>query len=126
LTIFKNVECASPGGSLSNSAVCEYVLDNVSPSHFRIIVTGNNPNPSILSGSSSGSEVKIGAGLYMVTENSSINSDIVAKLAQELSTTVSTTFSLLIVASAAARQGLLQQQAFYQQDNYKHVISQTQ
>jgi hypothetical protein len=70
LNVIKNVECTATVGNPSNEAVCAYVLENILPSDYQIFVTGigNNPNPSEFPGSSTGTNVQLGAGGYIITE----------------------------------------------------------
>jgi hypothetical protein len=70
LNVIKNVECTATVGNPSNEAVCAYVLENILPSDYQIFVTGigNNPNPSEFPGSSTGTNVQLEAGGYIITE----------------------------------------------------------
>ncbi|HET7643155.1 MAG TPA: hypothetical protein VFK40_06580 [Nitrososphaeraceae archaeon] len=72
LNVIKNVDCISEGGTPNDDAVCDYVLENILPSNYQMIVTGigANANPSEFPGSSTGTNVQLGAGVegYILTE----------------------------------------------------------
>jgi hypothetical protein len=68
LEVVKTVGCISHDGQPDNEAVCEYVLDNVSPEDFTLFILGNNPNPQSFEGSSSGTIVNIDPGYYDIYE----------------------------------------------------------
>ena len=64
LIVNKIVTCTS-----NTQVSCEDLDSNFEPQDFIITVTGQNPNPSQFSGSSSGTEVTLNPGLYEVTED---------------------------------------------------------
>jgi hypothetical protein len=67
--VTKNVTCDSINGSPNEDAICAFVLENILPEDFPMTVTGNNnPNPSQFAGSSSGTNVQLGEGDYVVDE----------------------------------------------------------
>jgi hypothetical protein len=68
LNVIKNVECDSNGGSPNDEAVCDFVEANISPEDYEMTVTGNNPNPSQFPGSSTGTNVQLEEGDYVVDE----------------------------------------------------------
>lgn len=72
LNVIKNVDCISEGGTPDDDAVCDYVLENILPSNYQMIVTGIEANsiPSEFPGSSTGTSVQLGAGVegYILTE----------------------------------------------------------
>ncbi|HET8792838.1 MAG TPA: hypothetical protein VFM31_03510, partial [Nitrososphaeraceae archaeon] len=72
LNVIKNVNCISEGGMPDDDAVCDYVLENILPSNYQMIVTGLGANaiPSEFPGSSTGTSVQLGAGVegYILTE----------------------------------------------------------
>jgi hypothetical protein len=62
LNVIKNVDCISEGGRPDDDAVCDYVLENILPSNYQMIVTGIGTNaiPSEFPGSSTGTNVQLG------------------------------------------------------------------
>ncbi|HEX5186527.1 MAG TPA: hypothetical protein VFV86_06520 [Nitrososphaeraceae archaeon] len=72
LNVIKNVNCISEGGMPDDDAVYDYVLENILPSNYQMIVTGLGANaiPSEFPGSSSCTNVQLGAGVegYILTE----------------------------------------------------------
>jgi hypothetical protein len=69
LSISKIIGCESEGGNPSDLAVCSYVLNNIDPSVFSFLISGNNPNPSNFPASEAGTDVSLGAGEYRIVEN---------------------------------------------------------
>ncbi|HJT83430.1 MAG TPA: hypothetical protein VJ697_03015 [Nitrososphaeraceae archaeon] len=64
--MIKNVDCISEGGTPDDDdAVCDYVLENILPSNYQMIVTGieADANPSEFPSSSTGTNVQLGAGV---------------------------------------------------------------
>jgi len=71
LTVSKEIECASSGGSPSDQAVCNYAINSANypfPSDFEMIVAAINPNPSEFPGSSSGTPVSMDPGSFVINE----------------------------------------------------------
>jgi hypothetical protein len=70
--VIKNVDCISEGGTPDDDAVCDYVLENILPSNYQMIVTGIEADaiPSEFPGSSTGTNVQLRAGVegYILTE----------------------------------------------------------
>jgi hypothetical protein len=93
LTVSKVIECDSELGIPSDEAVCQFVLANVAPSQFTMIVTGNNPNPSKFQGSANGTNVQLNPGKYTVSENPYDTIDIENLLGESTTGSVSTTAS---------------------------------
>jgi len=71
LTVIKQVECESREGTPSDEEVCAYAENSVNfpdPEDFTITLTSSNPNPSTFPGSSTGTPVNLGTGLFIITE----------------------------------------------------------
>jgi hypothetical protein len=84
LTVAIEIQCEATNGTPSNQAVCEYATNSFNypiPGDYPVSVTGNNPSPTSFPGSSSGTEVTIGAGDYSVVVTALPNT---APLANEL------------------------------------------
>jgi hypothetical protein len=83
LTVFKIVQCESNGGSPDNNAVCNYAINSNNfpgPEDYQITVTGNDPDPSSFSGSSTGTPVSLGSGDYTVDETLANTATLQAEL----------------------------------------------
>jgi hypothetical protein len=70
LNVIKNVVCRTTNPE-NNPSVCDYVLANISPSDSNMTLTGidNDPEPSEFPGSSTVTNVQLGAGGYILTED---------------------------------------------------------
>jgi hypothetical protein len=91
LLVTKVVRCVSELGIPSDEAVCNFVLDNVSPNQFTITVTGNKSTPPAFQGSTNGTSVSIYPGNYTVTENLFDTRDIENLLGETTTGSVLTT-----------------------------------
>ena len=83
--MIKNVDCISEGGTPDDDdAVCDYVLENILPSNYQMIVTGIEANsiPSEFPGSSTGTNVQLEAGVegYILTEELANTEELKADL----------------------------------------------
>jgi len=95
LTVTKQVECESREGTPSDEEVCAYAENSVNfpdPEDFTITVTSSNPNPSTFPGSSSGTPVNLGTGLFIITETipnlSAIQAELEARESADSTTAV--------------------------------------
>ncbi|VFJ14697.1 hypothetical protein [Candidatus Nitrosocosmicus franklandus] len=82
LSIAKIIGCESRGGSPSDIAVCSYVLNNVDPSLFSFLISGNNPNPSNFPASEAGTDVSLDAGDYRIVEN--VDDEVIQSVKDDL------------------------------------------
>jgi hypothetical protein len=90
VTVTKIVRCDSSLGIPSDDSICQFVLENVDPSQFDLIVTGNNPNMTSFQGSSNGTNISLDTGNYTVSESSFDTMDIRNQLGETAIVTIST------------------------------------
>ena len=90
VTVTKIVRCDSSLGIPSDDSVCQFVLENVDPNQFDLIVTGNNPNMTSFQGSANGTDISLDPGNYTVSESSFDTMDIRNQLGETAIVTIST------------------------------------
>lgn len=90
VTVTKIVRCDSSLGIPSDDSVCQFVLENVDPNQFDLIVTGNNPNMTSFQGSANGTNISLDPGNYTVSESSFDTMDIRNQLGETAIVTIST------------------------------------
>jgi hypothetical protein len=76
------IGCESRGGNPSDLAVCNFVLNNIEPSVFSFLISGNNPNPSNFPASEAGTEVSLGTGDYRIVEN--VDDEVIQSIKDDL------------------------------------------
>ena len=90
VTVTKIVRCDSSLGIPSDDSICQFVLENVAPNQFDLIVTGNNPNMTSFQGSANGTDISLDPGNYTVSESSFDTMDIRNQLGETAIVTIST------------------------------------
>jgi hypothetical protein len=90
LLVTKTIRCESSMGIPSDTAVCQFVLENVVPSQFTITVNGTGSAPTTIQGSANGTNVSVGQGNYTVSEDDFDTTDIENQLGETATLTVST------------------------------------
>ena len=90
ITVTKIVRCDSSLGIPSDDSVCQFVLENVDPNQFNLVVTGNNPNITSFQGSANGTNISISPGNYTVSETPFDTMDIENQLGETAIVTILT------------------------------------
>jgi len=90
LNVTKTVHCDSSLGIPSDDSVCKFVLDNIDPSQFDFIVTGNGSQTSSFQGSSNGTVISLTKGNYTVEENAFDTMDLENQLGETAVVTINT------------------------------------